>query len=38
MLARTVTIVFEIKERIRQVTMRLFLPIVAGFFEMILIF
>lgn len=38
MLARTVTIVFEISERIRQVTMRLLLPNVVGFFEMILIF
>ena len=38
MLARTVTIVLEISERMRQVTMRLLFPRFVGFFEIILIF
>lgn len=38
MLARTVTIVLEISERMRQVTIRLLFPRFVGFFEIILIF
>ena len=38
MLARTVTIVLEISERMRQVTMRLLFPRFVGFFDIILIF